>query len=267
MSLELFSGGMPGLIAPALAAGLVVAATHVPLGREVLKRGIIFLDLAVAQVAGLGVVAAKSLFGWNGIGEQAAAFSCALAAAFIFSWLEKKGQTFQEAFIGCAFVMAASLAIIVFAGDPHSGEEISNLMAGQILWVRWHHIGLIALLYAPVVAFILLRPQNVARFFYPVFALCVTLSVQMVGVYLVFASLILPALASANLPGKKGLLTGYAVAFIAVAGGLVLSVLTDLPSGPVVVCSYAMAAVGITALRTIAFNNIDSPTETNRTHL
>lgn len=237
MSFEMFR-----LIAPALAAGLLVASTHVPLGREVLRRGIIFLDLAVAQVAGLGAVAATALFGWEGLGAQIAAFLCALASAVAFSALERKGQILQEAFIGCTFVMAASLAILVFAGDPHGGEEISNLMAGQILWVSWHHIGLVALTYAPVLALLLLRPQTAARFFYPVFAACVTLSVQMVGVYLVFASLILPAMASSGLAGRKGLLTGYAAASAAVAGGLVLSVLTDLPSGPVVVCSYALAA-------------------------
>jgi len=237
--------GMPGLIAPALAAGLLVASTHVPLGREVLKRGIIFLDLAVAQIAGLGAVAATALFGWHGVGEQVAAFLCALGAAWVFSWLERKGQTFQEALIGCAFVMAASLAILVFAGDPHSGEEISNLMAGQILWVSWQHIGLVALVYVPVLALILARPQIAARAFYPLFAACVTLSVQMVGVYLVFASLILPALASAGIAGKTGLATGYTVALIAVLGGLILSVFTDLPSSPVIVCSYALAAIAV----------------------
>jgi zinc/manganese transport system permease protein len=233
---------MPGLIAPALAAGLLVASTHVPLGREVLKRGIIFLDLAVAQIAGLGAVAASVLFGWEGIGEQAVAFICALSAALGFSYLEKKGQTLQEAFIGCAFVMAASLAILVFAGDPHGGEEVSNLMAGQILWVRWPLIGLAALVYAPVLAVLLFRPDLARRYFYLLFAACITLSVQMVGVYLVFASLILPAMAASGLSGRSGLLKGYGVALAAVAGGLIFSVLTDTPSGPVIVCGYALSA-------------------------
>jgi len=243
MNAAFLSGGMPGLIAPALAAGLLVAATHVPLGREVLKRGIVFLDLAVAQIAGLGAVAAGALFGWDGFGAQAAAFVCALVAALLFARLEKKGQTVQEAFIGCAFVMAASLAILVFAGDPHGGEEISNLMAGQILWVGWAHIGFALLVYTPIAAILLFHPGTARRFFYPLFAASITLSVQMVGVYLVFASLILPALASAELEGRRGLAAGYLTAFIAVAGGLVFSVLTDLPSGPVVVCAYAVSAL------------------------
>lgn len=239
MSHSLLTGGMPGLIAPALAAGLLVAATHVPLGREVLRRGIIFLDLAVAQIAGLGAVVAAVLLQWDGIGGQVAAFLCALAAAAVFSRLEKAGQTMQEALIGCSFVIAASLVILVYAGDPHGGEDVSNLMAGQILWVGWAHIGAVALAYAPIVAALLFFPAVARRYFYLLFAACITLSVQMIGVYLVFASLILPAMASAG----RGVIVGYMVATIAVTGGLVLSVLTDLPSGPVIVCGYAVTAL------------------------
>jgi zinc/manganese transport system permease protein len=246
MSIALFSGGMPELIAPALAAGLVVASTHVPLGREVLKRGIIFLDLAVAQIAALGAVTATALLGAEGgAGQQLIAFLSALAAALVFSLLEKKGQKLQEAYIGCAFVLSASLSILVFAGDPHGGEEISNLMAGQILWVGWARIGLVLAAYVPVLAALYFVPKQSQRFFYLLFAACITLSVQMVGVYLVFASLILPALASSRFEKRRGLTVGYLTAGLAVAGGLVTSVLTDLPSGPVVVCAYALAALGV----------------------
>jgi zinc/manganese transport system permease protein len=251
MSMESWIG-MPGLIAPAVAAGLLVASTHVPLGREVLKRGIIFLDLAVAQIAGLGAVAAAVLLDWTGTGGQMVTFASALGAAFVFSWLEKRGQSVQEAFIGCAFVLAASLAILLLAGNPHGNEDISNLMAGQILWTGWTQIGWAALIYTPLLALMLARPLMLGRFFYPVFAACITVSVQMVGVYLVFASLILPALASNGLPGAKGLLTGYAAALIAVTGGLFVSLATDLPSGPVLVCAYAVTAFGLGLLRRVS---------------
>lgn len=233
---------MPGLIAPALAAGLLVASTHVPLGREVLKRGIIFLDLAVAQIAGLGAIAAVVLFDGNMVVEQIIAFICALTAALVFSYLEKKGPALQEAFIGCAFVLAASLAILIFAGDPHGGEEVSNLMVGQILWVSWPHLAGVSLIYIPILAILIFYPSIAQRYFYLLFAACITLSVQMVGVYLVFASLILPALACSFMSNKGNLMIAYAVAAIAVTGGLILSVLTDLPSGPVIVCAYALTA-------------------------
>ncbi|NDE89721.1 MAG: metal ABC transporter permease [Alphaproteobacteria bacterium] len=242
--MELFLNGLPGLIAPALAAGLLVAATHVPLGREVLKRGIIFLDLAVAQIAGLGAIAAAVLLGLDGIAGQIIAFICALTASLAFSWLEKKGQTTQEAFIGCAFVLAASLVILIFSGDPHGGEEVNNLLAGQILWVQWKAVGLTAMVYIPILYILLFRHDLAKRFFYPLFAASITLSVQLVGIYLVFASLILPALATAHVEGRKGIMQGWCIAFAAVFGGLVFSAFTDLPSGPTLVWSYAIAAVG-----------------------
>jgi zinc/manganese transport system permease protein len=231
------------LITPALIAGFLVALTHVPLGREVLSRGIVFLDLAVAQVAGLGAVIASALFGWTGTWAQIPAFIAALLAALIFSKLERFGQTIQEACIGCAFVISASLAILVFAGDPHAGEEMSSLLAGQILWVQWPALLVTGLLYALIAAILLLRPDIARRYFYVLFALSITLSVQLVGVYLVFASLILPALASFRLDGRHGLVTGYCVAIVAVTGGLVASVMTDLPSGPMLVCAYMAAAL------------------------
>ena len=238
MSLTLLDG-LPGLIAPALVAGLLVASTHVPLGREVLRRGIIFLDLAVAQIAGLGVVAASVFFGWDGLGAQCVAFVCALAAAVLFSALERKGQMLQEAYIGCAFVVSASLAILIFAGDPHGGEEISDLLAGQILWVSWRDILLMACVYIPVLGILNFNPAFAQKYFYLFFAACITLSVQMVGVYLVFASLILPALASST----RSIWYGYGMAGFAVTGGLILSVLSDLPSGPLLVCVYAGLAM------------------------
>ena len=238
-----FTFDMLNLLAPALAAGYLVALTHVPLGREVLSRGIVFLDLAVAQVAGLGAVIASALFGWSGPMAQIPAFIAALLAALIFSKLERFGQTIQEACIGCAFVLAASLAILVFAGDPHAGEEMSSLLAGQILWVQWPSLIVTGIVYAAITALLFLRPEIARRYFYVLFALSITLSVQLVGVYLVFASLILPALGSNRLSGQKGLVRGYLIAAIAVTGGLILSVLTDLPSGPVLVCAYALSAV------------------------
>jgi zinc/manganese transport system permease protein len=234
--------GLAGLAAPALAAGLVVAATHVPLGREVLRRGIVFLDLAVAQVAGLGAVAAGMLPGGQGAWGQAAAFFCALAAALAFARLEKKGPAVQEALIGCAFVLAASVVVLLLAGDPHGGEAAGNLLAGQILWVRWEEVGLAAVVSVPVLALLLFQPVAARRFFYPLFAACVTLSVQLVGVYLVFASLILPALATRGVEGRAGVALGWLVSCVAVAGGLAVSVAADLPSGPMLVFAYAVAA-------------------------
>jgi len=129
------------ILGPAFVAGLLVFSTHVPLGREVLKRGIIFLDLAVAQIAGLGVIIAYSI-GWEAGGWQiqAIAMSAALAGAALLYWCERRWPEVQEAIIGCVFVLAASGGILALSTNPHDGEELKELLAGQILWVSYEQL-------------------------------------------------------------------------------------------------------------------------------
>src|SRR5512137_1347383 len=125
-----------GILGPALIAGLLVLATHVPLGTQVLERGIVFVDLAIAQVAGLGVIAADALgLPEGGLAVQAAAVSAALLGALLLTWTEKRMGSQQEALIGVLFVLAASAGILVLAGNPHGGEHLKDLLVGQILWV------------------------------------------------------------------------------------------------------------------------------------
>lgn len=234
----IISSEMLGLIAPAFAAGLVVAATHVPLGQEVLKRGIIFIDLAIAQIAALGVVISHAVFHVEeGLLPLVTAMIFALAGGGLFAWLEKKALQYQEAFIGSAFVLSASFIILLLSGNPHGGEEIQGLLAGQILWVSWKQIIVTAAIYAVILGSWYRFKETSTLLFYAVFPIAVTLSVQLVGVYLVFASLIIPALGSVRF--KRQLCVGYGIAFLSVTGGLILSVITDLPAGPVLVCSYA----------------------------
>src|SRR5438552_15236733 len=108
---------------PACAAGLLVTATHVPLGMQVLQRGIVFIDLAIAQIAGLGVVVADGLGlepqGWA---VQACALVAALAGALLLAWTEKRWPEVQEAMIGVTFILAASVALLLLASNPHGGE-------------------------------------------------------------------------------------------------------------------------------------------------
>ena len=130
-----------GIIAPALVACLIVLSTHVPLGTEVLRRGIIFIDLAIAQVAGLGVIAADTM-GWEAEGwmVQFAAVSAALIAAGILHWTDKRWPDIQEALIGVSFVLAATAGILVLAGNPHGGEHLKELLVGQVLWVNFDQL-------------------------------------------------------------------------------------------------------------------------------
>lgn len=231
---------------PALMAGLLVLATHVPLGQQVLARGIVFIDLAIAQVAGLGVIVADS-FGWEprGIQVQIAACAAALLGALLLTWTERRWPAMQEALIGLLFVAAASVELLILANNPHGGEHLKDLLVGQILWVSPRALIPIAVLYAAVLGlWFTLRERLGTIGFYFLFAVTVTQSVQLVGIYLVFGSLIVPALAARFFSPSRRLAIGYGVGILGYILGLVASSLFDLPTGAVVVC--ALVAVFIT---------------------
>jgi zinc/manganese transport system permease protein len=238
------------ILLPAMAAGAVVLATHVPLGQEVLRRGIIFIDLAVAQIAALGVLLAALLEWQSPWAAQALAVSMAMMGAWLLSWTGRRWPREQEAIIGVSFVLAATAAILLLAKDPHGGEHLQGLLAGQILWVEWQAIVVTALLYAPLLAaWFGARERLVDAGFYLLFAVNVTLSVQLVGVYLVFASLIVPALATVTLSGGRRLLHGYLLGLLSYGSGLLLSWILDLPSGAVITWMLAIVALLFRSLR------------------
>jgi zinc/manganese transport system permease protein len=239
------------LLAAPLAAGLLVLATHVPFGIEVLRRGIIFIDLAIAQVAALGVIAA-GMMGWESTwAVQAAAATAALGGALLLTWTEKRWPDIQEALIGLLFVTAAAAGIVLLANNPHGGEHLKDLLAGQILWVGWDQLVPVAVLYAAILA---LRAAFGKRLghggFYALFALMVTASVQLVGVLLVFASLIAPAVALRGLAGGRRLVASWALGAAGYGAGLLASAQFDLPAGAAIVCCLAAAA---TAALTVGF--------------
>jgi zinc/manganese transport system permease protein len=245
----------PSLLGPPLVAGLLVIATHIPLGRRVLARGIVFLDLAIAQFAGLGVIAAH-VAGWEPAwATQLTAFLSALAGAGLLAWCDRLWPARQEALIGSSFVVSACAASLLLASDPHGGEELQNLLVGQILWVSNSQLAATAVLYALIG--LLWRPLAAARNgqggagFYALFALAITASVQLVGVYLVFASLILPALATLGRE-RYWYPAALAIGVAGYAGGLALSAITDLPTGPLIVCTLAGVALIGGNLRRVA---------------
>ena len=235
----------PALLLPPLIAGMLVLATHVPLGRRVLARGIIFLDLAVAQLAVLGVILAHTLGGdapaWQ---TQLAATAAALIGATFLAWCEQRWPEILESLIGSTFVVAASLAVLLLSHDPQGGEHLSELLSGQILWVSTAQIMQITLLYGILLLVWAFLGERLGRLgFYLIFALAITASVQLIGVYLVFASLILPALAVRRAQGRRALGLGIGLGAIAYAVGLILSALADLPSGPSIVVMLALMAL------------------------
>ena len=125
-----------GILGPPLIAGLLVLATHVPLGVQVLDRGIVFIDLAIAQIAGLGVIAADALgLPEGGVACRRPRLSAALLGAALLTWTERRAAQQQEALIGVLFILAACAGILLLAGNPHGGEHLKDLLVGQILWV------------------------------------------------------------------------------------------------------------------------------------
>lgn len=239
-----FSSAELGILWPAFIAGLLVTATHVPLGMQVLERGIVFIDLAIAQVAGVGVIYADYL-GWEptGVAVQIAALAAALTCAALLTWTERRWPQVQEAMIGVVFVVASSAAILILSKNPHGGENLKDLLSGQILWVNPTRLPVDALVYGVILALWFGARERLGRIgFYVLFACAVTVSVQLVGLFLVFATLVVPAL-STYFSRRNRLPKAYVIGALGYAAGLLLSVLADLPSGAMVVC--AMAAIGL----------------------
>jgi zinc/manganese transport system permease protein len=242
-----FEGLDPSILGPACLAGLIVLSTHVPLGRRVLARGIIFIDLAIAQIAALGVILAQ-FFGMDehGFAVQIAAAAAALLGAALLSATDKRWPEFQEPLIGTLFVLAATGGLLLLANNPHGGEHLKDLLVGQILWVSPAQLWTTAIASAVLLAVIAWRGSRLeGLFFYAVFALAITVSVQLVGVYLVFASLIVPALATVGMPDRARLVTAYSIGICGYVAGLILSAIFDLPSGAMIV--WTLAACGLLA--------------------
>ena len=215
------------IVGPALVAGLLVLSTHVPLGQRVLRKGIVFIDLAIAQIAGLGVIAAGTL-GWSEQvwAVQGAAVGAALLGAVLLTWMERRWPDIQEALIGALFVLASSVGILLLAGNPHGGEHLKDLLVGQILWVTPDQLWGVAALSAAVLAVWFGAQRWLGQ----------------AGFYLVFSSLIMPALAVRQAPVRWQLPLAWGSGALAYTVGLCVSAMFDWPSGAVVVVAMALVS-------------------------
>jgi zinc/manganese transport system permease protein len=244
------------ILLPALAAGLLVTSTHVPLGMQVLARGIVFIDLAIAQIAGCGVLLADQMgFEAEGIAVQIAALAAALGGALLLTWTERIWPDVQEAVIGVVFILGATGSVLLLASNVHGSEHLRDLLVGQILWAQPSRLLWAALVYAAVLFLWFGSRERLGRTgFYVVFALAVTISVQLVGLYLVFATLIVPPLATRRMERGR-LAAAWTLGAAGYAIGLVVSNASDLPSGPVIVwtlVAVSLAWYAITSARPAA---------------
>ncbi|MDR1694254.1 MAG: metal ABC transporter permease [Lactobacillaceae bacterium] len=241
-----------GILLPALTAGLLMMIIHVPLGQEVLRRGIIFIDLSLAQLAAMGAVFA-GLFGLGFIETQACALVFALLGGVFFKYVEHNYQSIGEAVIGCAFVLSATLVLLAMSGNPHGDEHINDILSGQLLFTSWERILFAGSIFI-IAAVLVYRWPDIflKKYFYPVIAVVITTSVQVCGVYLVFASLIFPAVGTYYIENhqRRRLLEylGESAGFI---GGLLLSFYFDLSTGPAIVWAIAAAMLIIFIISSI----------------
>lgn len=233
------------IILPALCAGCFILLSHVPLGIEVVKRGIIFIDIAIAQIAGFGIILASYLgLDAHGFELQSVALLSALSGAALLKWIERRSGQYQEAIIGITFILAATGSIVLLSKNTQGGEHLQSLLTGQILWVGWSQLIIPAITGLLVFGLWYFKPKVLTgSAFYFIFAVAITVSVQVIGVYLVFASLIIPAVSVLKIPQPRATYLAILIGVLGYVTGLLVSYRFDLPSGAVIVWMLVLVSV------------------------
>jgi len=253
-----------------LLACLLLVLILPALGRHVLARGVIFVDLALAQIAALGQSVAfllgadphdPSTYVWS--------FGFTLLGAALFSFLwDREHSVLQEAFIGISFALATAATLLLLSNAPHGAEHVSGTLSGEALgWVTWRDIAIMATLFAIVGTFLFLNRRKLSLcsedpkrakasglsvkrwdfLFYAAFGLVVTSSVKVSGVLAVFSFLIVPVVC-ASLLGRRGpaqLYWAWAIAFVVSVLGAGLSYFKDWPMGATIVCLFGVTVAVI----------------------
>jgi zinc/manganese transport system permease protein len=257
------------------AASVVLVLIHAYLGGHVLRRGVIFVDLAMAQFAAMGGALGLFLgFEHHTAPGYAMGLGSALLAAGLFAWSRRRIHAApQEAVIGIAYVVASSAVILIADRVPHGAEHIKESLVGNILWVGWGDVLKTAAIYGALgVALaaahrrldLVSRSPEEARarglslfrwdfFFYAVFAFVVTSSVRIAGVLLVFTLLIVPSVFAAFLgaKGARRLAAAWGFGIAMCLAGMLLSYFLDFPTGAAVVVVFGIALF-VTSLLTPA---------------
>ena len=222
-------------LAAPVAALVLACLALVPLGTQVLARGVVFIDLAVAQIAACGALACALLLDHPPAWAVAlAAAGSALTGAAVVWALARRAPRQREALIGLVYVAGASLAVVGAAWAPHGREQLTALLAADVLWAPWSATAWLA--GAAAMVLLLRRGGLLARdvWFDPAFALALSVAVPVLGLYLVFALLIAPAL---WLQRGQRLASAIALGGLACAVGLTASWAQDWPSGACVALS------------------------------
>lgn len=256
-------------------ACLILTGIHAYLGLHVIERGVIFVDLALAQVAAFGATVGFLWgFGLHSTASYVVALSFTLFGAAVFAATRlRKPLVPQESLIGVIYAVAAAASILVLSHAPEGGEELKALLVGHLLFVEWPEIVKVLFLYSvvglihwaarkPLLA-ILQDPEGAFAkglrvrwwdfLFYATFGLVVTSSVEMAGVLLVFSFLIVPAICGVLLAKTIGrrLLVGWAAGTLTSMAGITASYVWDLPTGATVVCAFGVCLLICAFLRAL----------------
>jgi zinc/manganese transport system permease protein len=272
------------IMAAPFAASLILTGIHAYLGLHVVRRGVIFVDIALAQIAALGATVAF-LFGMDIHGGQAYWVSLAftLLGALIFSVTRsRRARIPQEAFIGIVYAVSAAAAILVVDRAPGGAEHVKDILVGSLLFVQWSAVVKTALLYAVIGLLHYLwrkplwqvsetdewakaeapRPWKWDLFFYGSFGFVVTSSVGIAGVLLVFSYLVVPAVCAMLLVGRTesgkirvgpSVSIAWLVGFIVSVVGCYFSYFWDLPTGATIVVTFGAVLVLLGIVRKLFF--------------
>jgi zinc/manganese transport system permease protein len=264
------------ILFPAFVASLILTGIHAYLGVHVVERGVIFVDLSLAQIAALGTTVAY-LAGYDLHSGMAYLFSLAFtflgAAIFALSRVHRKTRIPQEAIIGIVYAVSAAVAILVMSKATQETEHLKDMLVGNILSVRWDELAKTAGLYALVGLFhyvfrrrfllISMNEQEAVRqgvnirfwdfLFYMSFGFVVTSSVAIAGVLLVFCFLIVPSVTAMLFAERLGprLAIGWTMGAVVSAAGVALSFLLDLPTGAAIVATFGVALLLLAGIRVL----------------
>ena len=267
---------LPFLLAPFLAS-LILTGIHAYLGVHVVERGVIFVDLALAQIAALGATIAI-LVGMDphGAGAYWLSLTFTFVGAAIFAFARtRRGHIPQEAFIGIAYAIASAAAILAMSKATGETEHLKDMLVGNILAVSFHDVIKTAILYGAIGAFhyifrkqfllISTDPEQAEakglsiRFwdflFYASFGFVVTSSVAIAGVLLVFCYLIVPSVGAMLFADKIGrrLAIGWTMGTLVSALGVYFSVLFDLPTGATIACTFGAVLIAMFLIHLLFF--------------
>jgi zinc/manganese transport system permease protein len=262
------------ILLPAFVASLILTGIHAYLGVHVVERGVIFVDLSLAQIAALGTTVAY-LAGYDLHSNVAYLFSLGFtfigAAIFAMTRVHRKTRIPQEAIIGIAYAVSAAVAILVMSKATQETEHLKEMLVGNILSVTWPELAKTALLYALVGLFhyifrrrflaISMNEQEAERqglnvrlwdfLFYMSFGFVVTSSVAIAGVLLVFCFLIVPSVTAMLFAERLGprLAIGWTMGALVSAAGVALSFELDLPTGATIVATFGAALLIVAGYR------------------